>query len=252
MNAFEEKYQSVSDLELIKILENPEGYLPEAIEAAKNEMAKRNLTETEMTAVKNKFAEESAARQLKKENKDKAGQEIYKLLIWVYDAFHPFRDHITRAEKDIRSISIVLSIYAIFSIYNAMWLVSTVIIWDFYMVLFAASYLWFPAAIVLFWFRKRAGWLMLASFALYKAFSLIALMVSDWYFQSELYNLDHSFTFFSWAVQLFHILIYGGSCWLLAKERVRNVFSIDAIMAWAALIVTSLFIGISFGPYLLR
>ncbi|MEO8403605.1 MAG: hypothetical protein ABI480_03385, partial [Chitinophagaceae bacterium] len=58
-------YKTISDADLLSILENPDDYQPEAIEAAKNELITRQLPDTVVNEVKESFK----AKQVQKEKK---------------------------------------------------------------------------------------------------------------------------------------------------------------------------------------
>jgi hypothetical protein len=51
-NSFTEYYKTITNLELLEILENPDDYQPSAIEAAKNEISSRQLSDTEISEAK--------------------------------------------------------------------------------------------------------------------------------------------------------------------------------------------------------
>lgn len=57
MNQFAERYRTLSNADLLGIIENESGYLPEAIEAARKEMLLRNLSDQELEGAKREVAD---------------------------------------------------------------------------------------------------------------------------------------------------------------------------------------------------
>ena len=51
-NDFSEYYKTISNTELLSILDNPDGYQPLAIEAAKKEFSNRQLTDLDIKEAK--------------------------------------------------------------------------------------------------------------------------------------------------------------------------------------------------------
>ena len=66
-NDFSEYYKTISNTELLSILENPNDYQPFAIEAAKKEFVSRQLPDTEIQNARQILAANQAQREVKRE-----------------------------------------------------------------------------------------------------------------------------------------------------------------------------------------
>jgi CRISPR/Cas system-associated protein Csx1 len=69
---FSESYKLISNTELLNILDHPGDYQPLAVEAAKNELLKRQLSETEIKEAR----EPIIAKQIQKEKQREKTKEI--------------------------------------------------------------------------------------------------------------------------------------------------------------------------------
>lgn len=79
MNEFTKRYKKLNTLKLLKILEHPENYQKIAVKAAQEELAKRELIEEEIKAVKNEIKLEEdnkQERQLKIQEIKKKGYQL--------------------------------------------------------------------------------------------------------------------------------------------------------------------------------
>jgi hypothetical protein len=81
-NEFDDVMRKRTDADLIKIVNGPvEDYQPAALEAAKREFEKRNLSETEIVAVKQEILQEQAKDEAKANTPLGAG---FKILAFIF------------------------------------------------------------------------------------------------------------------------------------------------------------------------
>nr|HMU05461.1 hypothetical protein [Saprospiraceae bacterium] len=91
MNEFEEKFKSFDNRKLLKIVEEYEKYQKEAVDAAKLELSKRNLSEEEVQAVKDEFLEEKIKAVTKKEKFQKIETNAKNIGNEFFRTIHPIQ-----------------------------------------------------------------------------------------------------------------------------------------------------------------
>ncbi|MGZ3757134.1 MAG: hypothetical protein ACXVAY_11920 [Mucilaginibacter sp.] len=80
-NQFDHVMSKRTDIELIKILNSPEGdYVPEAIEAAQREYNKRNLSTEQITVVEQELEQNQQANEVKANEKLSSNLKIFAFL----------------------------------------------------------------------------------------------------------------------------------------------------------------------------
>src|SRR6478672_736347 len=106
-NNFSEYYKTISDTELLNILDNSNDYQPSAVEAAKQEFANRQLTESEIQQARQPLI-------AKREQKDKEREKVKAVETKIktagqtfIDTINPIQSGIPSTEKIIRFIVIV-------------------------------------------------------------------------------------------------------------------------------------------------
>ena len=123
--------------------------------------------------------------------------------------------------------------------------------WDFSMVFYFVPLFLVPTATILFWFRKKSGWMLLGIYLTYSAVSSIGLIIQTW--NTEPFGIpafDNIFPQTSPLTYILTLLFFAGTMWVISKENIREIFSINKkTMLMTVGIVTILSI-ILFVPYL--
>ena len=243
-NPFTETYRSFSTIDLLEILQHPDQYQPEAIIAAKEEIASRQLDEQQLEDA-HLLAEEKYA----KEESLLHGQSHLK---------NTFKQFGTTVINDITPSASILDIdkkirlicYGIIVIilYNTINILSIIITF-----FFSGKYLGFfdifqivlyavlIAGVYEFWRKKYTGWIILTAYATFTALSVflgVAMQISYSTGSSYLFH-----TFFSdLAIELFQMAIYVGMMYYLSRSEIREAFGISKKTSNQTIIFTSLFV----------
>lgn len=246
---FSEYYKTISNGELLHILENPDDYQLAAVEAAKQEFASRQLSEMEITEAKKPLI----ALQVKKEKQkkkvkifeNKVKSKGYSLL----DTLSPIQGGIPTTEKSIRLIVIVFSglfLYQVFRDYQLLKayaqdfsrspLVSALILLPITIL---------PIATFSLWKKRKIGWTLLTIFL---SFSIVGVLWSlyqsfSWK-PSGFAGLDNLIPRSSPVTYVVQLLFLGGTLYVLCKENIRDIFFIsrNAMQATIAITVVVSFI----------
>ncbi|MEI9944433.1 MAG: hypothetical protein WDN26_09480 [Chitinophagaceae bacterium] len=178
---FSEYYKTITNTELLDILENADDYQPEAIHSANEEFANRKLSDNEINEVK----ETLTATKIRKEKQRQKGKEIEEKIKNagnnVLESLNPIQSGIPSTEKIIRFI------IAIFGILFLFWLLKDfgmyrAMLQDFNQYPFTTSLLFLPIvilpiALILFWKRKNIGWHLLTIFMLYTTVGILWMLL---------------------------------------------------------------------------
>ena len=107
-NPFSAAYKKLDNLSLLKIIDAPENYEPEAIEAANEEVAARQLSDEDLAVLHEEISAQKQKQQLKSEKinalKDKAKDALYT----VTDSLNPIQSEKPSLPKDILWLSILM------------------------------------------------------------------------------------------------------------------------------------------------
>jgi hypothetical protein len=232
MNDFTERYQKMSNSEVLQIISNAEDYQPLAVEAAKNEIERRGLSENELikaySKIELKRQVEHDKVDTRKEKEEQLKSKFYKFI----DPIHPFKSDIPSYERTIRLIVIVFGLIAIYQLISGfdgfIYFFGSPESWDYSVLLFLISYLLLPTAIIYFWKRKRIGWILLLIYFIYSLSTIVALIVLAFQYQSSGFPLFDEILFprISPSVYILPFLFYVGNIWVIFKKDIRKHYSI--------------------------
>lgn len=156
-NSYTHYYATIDSDALLAILHKPEEYQPEALEAARQELEKRNHTPEELEEMKFYITH--------KEQKHEKSNLTYKVSMLTAKASTLYRDIQTQTRTaNLRTLTILATILAGISLWNHFYLIELLFMED---IGFDLSYiaawveaLWLPVAALLLWRQHRAGWIM--------------------------------------------------------------------------------------------
>lgn len=185
MNPFAERYQAFSNTRLVEIIENHADYREEAIIAAKEELAKRNLSESDWEAAK---AELEANRQFKLAQKGKIngilqlGPGIWPLLFNGLASIYIHQPIEVKAFRATLTFFILQTLLGWFSLLDFLIFIFTDELggWDGSVFLYIAPILFATIGTVLFGLKKTIGWAMMAIHSTITLFSLLGTWLIRW------------------------------------------------------------------------
>lgn len=235
MSQFSEKYKTFSNTDLLRVLENERDYLPEAIEAANKELSSRCLSDDDMELAKVELEKEQEDTIKNKERQKEIKNTLKKKGTGIVDYFNPIENEDEKQDdqtppKVINTISIVFCIIAILQIATQWDLLIGLLRnpeWDFSIFMFLFPLLIAPVAAILFWIKKRVGWVLLS---IYLGFALMGF----------LWMLFISFD----PTYLLGSLFFTGTLWVICQQRIRNVYKISTDAMYLTIIATIAIIAI--------
>lgn len=238
MSQLSEVYKTYSVTALLRIIENPENYRPEAVKTARDELDARDLTSDDKNRA---IAELEAERQelaLKKEHREEMKNTLKEKGSGIMDYINPIQDNEDDTRKSPRLVSTIAIIFlaiGLLQIITQFDLITGLFQdtrWDFSVVIFLFPVIITPLAAILFWMKKTAGWILLS---IYLSFALMGLL---WMF-----FIAYDPTF------LIGSLFFSGTLWTISQERIRSVFKISTDTMYVSVIASILIVGAILGIY---
>lgn len=232
-----EKYQSFSTHELLMILEASEDYRPEAIEAVNIVLVDRPITPEQQEHAREK-AEEI---RIERERPVERITSIYQL---IGEVFQRLVDHLNPIQEEPiplrRKIIMVASLYSLFALqFIWSWGPNFQFLQEYPAALTEIDFLiemipsvLVPIAVVLFWMRKKAGWLILNSYTVY--FLLSNIFTLGYFATHEPastigpYHLPMRPPILPILIQT---ILAGVLIWLMNKESFRAAFGVKKIQS---------------------
>jgi len=234
MNQFSPRYKKLSNADLLKIIDTPADYQPEAIEAANDELIARQLTDDELFAARE---ENETLRQeaLLKSAKTKAWEnKAQDLAYTITDTLNPIQSEKPSAPKAILWISILMVLLTLYQLYSQFGLLKYMFTygsgkWSFAMTMyFFRPLIVAPIAAVLFALREKYGWVLLSGYFIYLAVNTLVLLYLAFKHHTRpgdavagvlpAVSVD---SMVGWAV------FNAGCLYFMFKDDVREIYNID-------------------------
>jgi len=246
MTEFSEKYKSLSNIELLKILEEQKKYQQIAVETAKKELENRKLSKQELEKIKSEILKEKLEKKKRTEKKEK----ITNYLTPFFETINPIQSGIKTPEKIINLITIIfgiISIYRPFKEYTILHYIFTDSNsgWDLSMVDFLLPLIILPIATYLFWKRKKTGWILMAIFLTYSAIiGLTIFFMSLNRETSGFGNFEALFPTVSPISYFLTFVFFSGSLWAISKKEIREYYNIKNTTLYKVIGISIIFMGI--------
>jgi hypothetical protein len=234
MNPFTDRYKKLTNSELLKIIDNPADYQPQAIEAANDELTTRQLTEEELLTIREEN-EALAEEQRLKSDKTKALENKAKDIVsTIADTLNPIQSEKLSTPKAILWISILMILLFLYQLYSQFGLLTYMFKydaakWDFSMAMyFLRPLVIMPVAAILFALRKRSGWVLLSGYFTYLAFNTIALLYFEFRRPPDPSGPLDQLLPSAPANSLIGWVIFNAGClYFIYKKDVREIYNIN-------------------------
>ena len=247
---FSEKFKTYSNAELLRVIEKPNDYQPQAVETAKKIFAGRKLSEMEIKIVKDELEVEKQGKLRKELQKQAVEDKIKNIGKSVFDQINPIQNETPTSEKTIRIISILLGGLFLFQLYKEFGMLKFMFTdsyaeWDFSMVLYFLPLIIIPAGTILFYMRKKAGWLLLAIFLIYSAVSAIGMIILTMKMKPlGVEGLDSIFPQIPSIMYMLAFLFYSGIIWTISRDKIRIIYSISKLTIALTISIVTLVVSL--------
>jgi hypothetical protein len=222
---FPEVFKTASSQKLLDIIYHPDEYSPGAVEAARRELENRNVSAEQLEA---KMAE----LHQREEDSKAFENKVISVGSSIIDSVNPLSES-PATERVIKAISAALAILFIWNLIKQFPLLKYLVtdegaIWDASMIVMHIPLIVVPAASILIWLRKKAGWILVILFLTIEMAELVVLLLWQLF---KLITTQHSYDFafpvFELASVVGTLAIYGATTWVMAKSNLRDVYNIS-------------------------
>lgn len=250
MTEFTERYKSLSNIELLKILEEQENYQKIAVETAKDELQNRKLSDQELEQAKSEILKQQLEKKKKTEKNTEREGKLKNYGKTFIETISPIQNGIQTPERIIRLITIVfggISIYRLFKEFGMLRYIFTDSNsgWDLSLVEYFFPLIILPIATYLFWKRKKTGWILLAIFLTYSAMSSLVMFFMNLGRQpSGFANLDALFPTVSPLTYLVTLVFFCGGLWAISKKEIRDIYDLNKSTLYKVVGLTIIINGI--------
>lgn len=257
MNQFTERYRTFSNSDLLRVIENHSDYQPEAVEAAKTEINQRKLSDQEIKDAKSELEAERQEQQGQKEQKAEVERKVKTFGTSIFDTINPIQKSAPTAEKLIRLITIAFGLISVVKWFNEFGLVKFMLTdnsagWDLSMIEYFLPLVLLPVATILFWLRKKSGWILMSAYLTYSAISAFGLIIMTWNMGPlGVPALDSLFPQTSPTTQILITLFFGGTLWVLTKKEIKEHYNINKQITIATIGISAILTILFIAPFLL-
>jgi hypothetical protein len=246
---FNKKFEAYSNANLLRIIENANDYQPQAVETAKTILANRQLSENEIGIAKSELETEKQEKSKKEQQKQEIENKVKNVGKSIVSQINPLQKERPTSEKIIRGVSIFFGILFLLQLYRKFGLLRFMFTshhaeWGFDMVLYFLPLLIILIGTVLFYRRKKAGWLLLAAYLTYSVvLSLVSfILVISWQ-PSGIGALDALFPPTPAIAYVVISLLFSGIIWSISRENVRIIYSVSQRTAILTIVAIGLLVG---------
>jgi hypothetical protein len=253
MNPFTERYKTLSNTDLLKIIDNQGDYQPLAFEAATAELLTRQLNTGELEKAHAEIDMEQQQKSLKKERRQAFENKVKDIGAQVIDAVHPIQQSTPSTNRIINFLSAAFGLMFLLTLFKEFSFISYMFFgghseWGMSMLLYLLPLFLVPVLTGFFWRRKRAGWILCCVYCSYSLISAVILFFIEtirYYREMHLGDLRPSF---SPASFLWSFVFFGGCMWFICKRDVREVYQVnDKSAVLIAGITAAVTLGIIWG-----
>jgi len=225
MNDFSKRYKSLTITELLTVLEQPEKYKSIAVETAKKELKRRKLTDNELEQAKFEVKLQKKKDIELKDKWDNKEKTINEYLKPAFDHINPIQQNHHTADRIINLIILILGFMLLYQVYDNYLMFRYIFIdkeqWDLVTLEYLFLLLFIPITVLLFWKRKKIGWILLLIFSILSAFGSVVGFFSNLGMNTTIFQITSPFVYF------FSFLFYMAIIFSLSRKDIRKIFSVS-------------------------
>ncbi len=247
---FTDRYKNYSNSELLKIIDNPNNFQPLAVETAKAIFESRQLSDEDIEIAKATIAIQRQEKEAHDEKKKVLGIKVKNIGASLVDTFYPIQTNTPTTDKIIKIVSIVFGGIFLYQLFKEIGMIKFMFTdsedeRDFSIILYFLPLLIVPIATVLFYTRKKIGWTLLAIFLTYSAVNAILLFFMELNrMPSGIPALDILFPTTSPVTHLGTIIFFCGILWVICKDSIREIYTIEKKPMVRTIGVTATVVGL--------
>jgi len=250
MPDFAERFKNIDNQRLLQIIEDPDDYQPEAVIAATEELANRQIDQGEIEAFKARIQHERATKQKREKQLSDAKRSASRSVSEFLAALSPVQIGEKSARQKIIWFSIVFGVISFNSAYETAWFIYGQFTygylgsWDIELSIILITGLLPFLAVILFWLVLRLGWILITGYLTFGALNALLIFLhsfeSGYTYGNLDYTIERVFPTTSPLVYFFHMLFFLGGLWLVFGDDVRGVFGVEQKTGYTTIIVSAI------------
>lgn len=232
-----EKYKTYSNLDLYKIIVNPDDYQAIAVEAAKSVFEQRGIGDEELESIKLEYQIQKQVEDTEKQKKIAIENKLKTFVTKLFDSINPIQRNGTTPVKLINLIGVIFLGLGIYSLIVNLGFIKFLLTTDgaieyidISFIFFIISDLILPLAGLLFILKKKIGWTFLAIHAIYSVITGIKFII--FYFKCEYETnplLLENIPRISLPVAVSFLSFYLTALVVLSIKNIRDIFNVDKL-----------------------
>ena len=257
-NPFSESYARLSNSSLLKILSRAKDYQPLAVETARAELQDRQLSQEAYKEASLELEKEQRVELEEQEKREVAANRMREKAMKLFDSLNPVRKKASSSAQMINIICLLLMVgflysavqdyaYFQFLITQSSPSLSLILILSF-------GLLYTPLTTILFWKRKKAGWVLLAIYLCVSIYLDLLSLVQCWRLRGIVADRSLSeklIPVISPGPILLSLVFYMAVILFICKPRLRvfyrvkqkPMFGIIGLTALILVIITCIYVG---------
>lgn|GEM_PF-5617313 len=232
MNPFAEKYKTLSNAQLVEIIDTPDNYQAAAVTAAEDELLARNISLEDMAEARagNKVRTDETAA--KAEKKKAFENKFVNAASLVIETISPVQKTPASVNRVILLLSIVFGIFGLVQIYHFADYEIRDLRLNYHMPISMTlpslvQGLYLVGTAFMFWKRMKWGWVFLGIYITYSAAGTITAVLVVLFRNTFVDGLHYDFYPYNAASFLFSGLFYGCCIWYIYRANMRALYTID-------------------------
>lgn len=240
MNEFQKRYVSFDVQQLVKIIEDADNYNPIAVEAAKLELSKREISAEEIQSIKDNISDKKAKSEERQQQVKQLENKAKNAGATLLDSLSPIQKTPQTLDRKINLISIIFGLLAIYHIIEEYGMLKFMITdsyakWDFSMVIYFLPVIFLSVGIFNFWKRNKIGWFLLSIHFTYNIAIGIGMFLLTRKWQNEILIPQPNPLIYLCTAAFFGLLL-----WIFCKADIRNEYRVDSKSAIITIVATAI------------
>lgn len=229
---FTEKFKAYSNSDLLKITENPSAYQPLAVETAQSILSTRQVSEQDLETARNELTALRQEKDAQKQKRREIENKVKNIGISIVSSINPIQTKPSTSDRIIKTVCVIFGIYFLVQLYNKIGMIyfmfsDTLTVWDLSIVLSFLFFFILPISLILFFKRKKIGWILFSSFLTFSTIDILAPVVLILKNQLSPPLFNNIFPPYSPMAYFLPLFFFVGTFWVICKASIRKIYTID-------------------------
>ncbi len=224
-NPFADKYKTLTNIQLLEVLQFPENYQSLAIEAAHLELNQRKLSDEELLRAKEIIQERNRKEEERIEKINSIKEKTSSIGFNFLSALNPIQVGVINAERYMRLITVFLLLGVFVDLYSSL---PHILHYNFFTLPYVLSLVFGLVCLITFWKRMKAGWILTSiMYCIGVIISISGIILALTFASRDVVFVGHFSNKEAVFSSLSKLVIYGGLLLVLFRSDIREVYSID-------------------------